>query len=403
MENVLEPLQPAINLRQFLEDYSKKLNDPDEKSSENVPFYFSEVPPVSPEVAEICSLQLLDAPDDNVIDTFELGAEIQRPNVSKPNMNKPVPKTYTAIYKHKAKSRKNPFSRTQYSYRLNAEPSPSGDSPVMWKTLEQFELELTVRFYRPPRAAHRSFKLERPVFAEEFVCLGSNFLSELRDKISCICNGKRFVDISEQPHAPLPVLETDPGYFFINGVFYNDTRNPNNCDYSETVIKWASTAHGLEKEEFQVASMEATRFIDLTISLGAPVQYLHHGNCEHLFVFSQVEVLRPGSKFINPSHYPFLRSFSTFNRRACYMCGLRGYHFIVEKSRRQLHDPSYLCRRCFFSFNYVDGKKVGDFKAYRIYGLADLTDEDAVCQSPNAPDINSSSSDENSGDLDEIS
>ncbi|TDG50235.1 hypothetical protein AWZ03_003451 [Drosophila navojoa] len=399
MENILEPLQPSINLRQFLEDYAKKLNYPNEKSSENVPFYFSDASPVSAEVAESCSLQLIDAPDDNAIYTFELGAEIQRPNLSKPKMNKPVPKTYTAIYEHKAKSRKNPFNRTQYSYRLNAEPSPSDDSSEMWKTLEQFELELTVRFYRPPRAAHRSYKLERPVFSEEFVCLGSNFLSELRDKISCICNGKRFVDISEQPDAPLPVLETDPGYFFINGVFYNDTRNPNNCDYSETVIKWARTAHGMEREEFQVASMEATRFIDLTIRLGAPVQYLHHGNCEHLFVFSQVEVLRPRSKFINPSHYPFLRSFSTFNRRACYMCGLRGYHFIVEQSRRQLHDPSYLCRRCFFSFNYVDGKKVEGFKAYRIYGLGDLTDEDAGCQTPSEQDTDSSSSDENSGDL----
>lgn len=401
MENVLEPPQPSINLRQFLEDYSKKLNNPDEKNAENIPFYFADVSPVSAEVAASCSLQLLAAPDDNLINTFELGAEIQRPNVTKPQMGKHVPKTFTAINEHKAKSRRNPFSRTQYSYRLIADPSPNGDLPMMW-TLEEFELELTVRFYRPPRAAHRGFKLERPVFAEEFVCLGSNLLTELRDKISCICNGKRFIDISEQPEAPLPVLETDPGYFFINGVFYNDTRNPNNCDYSETVLKWASQAQGVENEDFRVASMEATRFIDLTISLGAPVQYLHHGNCEHLFVFSQVEVLRPRSKYIYRSLYPFLRTFNTFNRRACYMCGLRGYHFIVEQSRRQLHDPSYLCRSCFFSFNYVDGKKVGDFKAYRIYTLADLPDEEAECQPPEVLDINSSSSDEGSVDLDEL-
>ncbi|XP_030564222.1 snRNA-activating protein complex subunit 3 [Drosophila novamexicana] len=400
MENVLEPPQPSINLRQFLDEYSQKLANPAEKPLKNDPFYFVPKPPVSPDVAASCSLALLSAPDDNVVNPFEPGAEIQRPNVTKPQMDQYVPKTYTAINEHKAKSRRNPFTRTQYSHRLIAESSGNGDFSMLW-TLEQFELELTVRFYRPPRAAHRGFKLERPVFAEEFICLGSNYLSELRDKISCICNGKRFVDISKEPEAPLPVLETNPGYFFINGTFYNDTRNPNNCDYSQTVLNWARTAQGVQDEEFTVASMETTRFIDLTVSLGAPMQYLHHGNCEHLFVFSQVEVLRPHSKYLDRSLYPFLRAFNTFNRRACYMCGLRGYHFIVEHSRRQLHDPSYLCRTCYYSFNYVNGQKVGQFKAYRIYAHMERPDEESECQPQEILDVNSSS--EDSLDLDELS
>jgi len=362
----VEPPQPSINLRKFLEEYKLKLN-----CSENVPFYFDCNSPVSADVEASCSLELLSSPDDNAISVFEPGAEKQRPNLTQPDMKRHVPQTYEMLAKQKMKSRRNPFTRTQYSHRLIAEPTDNGIENL---TLGGFELQINVRFYRPPRATHRGYKLERPVFAEEFICLGSNYLSELRDKISCICKGKQFVDISEDPEAPLPLLQTDPGYFFINDTFYNDTRNPSNCDYSQAVLEWARTAQGLEREQFDVKSMETTRFIDLTVSLGAPLQYLHHGNCEHLFVFSQVEVLRPYSKYINRSLYPFIRALNTFNRRSCYMCGQRSYHFIVEQSRRQLHDPSYLCRSCFYSFHYVDGQKVDQFKAYRIYDHTDDTD-----------------------------
>ncbi|XP_068143647.1 snRNA-activating protein complex subunit 3 [Drosophila tropicalis] len=352
MENPIEPPQPPINLQEFLQNYRQKLKiDPVVDKPEYI----------SAGVKDTCSLDLIALPDDNPINAFQPGSEIHRANTLQPNPDLPVPKTYTAIQDHKAKSRANAFSRSQFSHRLVAPPLGSFTEVLPPK---DYDLELAVRCYRPPRAHHRGFKLETPVFSEEFICLGSNYLTELRDKISCICNGRRFVDISEDPDGPLPALDTNPGYFFINRTFYNDMRNPENCDYSSTVRKWAATAHGIQHEDFTVERMENTRFIDLTVSLGSPLQYLHHGNCEHLFVISQVEVLRTSC---DRSQYPYLRSFNTYNRRTCYMCGRHGYHFIVEQSRRQLHDPSYLCRTCFFSFNYVDGQKVGEFKAYRIY------------------------------------
>jgi len=281
-----------------------------------------------------------------------------------------VPSTFLALTQHKAKSRKCAFGRTQYTHKLNPPPK---DCPDL--QLDTCELELTVRLYRPPRAYHRGFKVEIPVFAEEYVCLGTNYLTELRDKISCVCRGKRFVDISHDPDAPLPTIDTNPGYFFINDTFYNDKRNPNNPDYSQTVLKWAARANGVNGETLKVENMEGKRFIDLTVSPGSPLHYLHHGNCEHLFVISQIEVLTPRSKRPDRSLYPYPHAFSTFNRRTCYMCGIRSYSFIVEQSRRQLHDPSYLCRSCFLSFFYVDGVKVGQFKAYRIYDHAEDEEE----------------------------
>ncbi|XP_016970244.1 snRNA-activating protein complex subunit 3 [Drosophila rhopaloa] len=355
----------ALNLKDFLADYQQKLNTED-----NVPF-FMQSNPVIVDVGDSCSLNLIESPDDISVPNFQPGADVFRPTVVRPQDDQHVPATYSALIHYKTKSRKCAFGRTQYSHKLNPPPTDCHDLQ-----LDACELELTVRLYRPPRAYHRGFKVEIPVFAEEYVCLGSNYLSELRDKISCVCRGKRFVDISNDPDAPLPTIDTNPGYFFINDTFYNDKRNPNNPDYSDTVLKWAAHANGVRGETLKAEDMEGKRFIDLTVIPGSPLHYLHHGNCEHLFVISQIEVLTPRSKRPDRSLYPYPHAFSTYNRRTCYMCGIRSYSFIVDQSRRQLHDPSYLCRSCFLSFYYVDGQKVGQFKAYRIYDHAEAEDEE---------------------------
>lgn len=351
------PSGPALSLRDFLAEYERKLSG----SGGEMPFYL-QTNPMLVDVGDSCSLDMIDSPEDSSVINFKPGADMYRPIVAQPQEGHHVPSTFSALSQHKARSRKSAFIRTPYNYKIN--PPPPGCNEL---EVNAYELELSVRVYRPPRAAHRGYKVEVPVFAEEYLCLGSNYLTELRDKISCICAGKRFIDISNDPDAPLPTIDTNPGYFFINDTFYNDMRNPNNCDYSATVIEWANTAHGMQDESFKVESMEDTRFIDLTVSPGSPLHYLHHGNCEHLFVISQIEVLTPRSKRPHRSLYPCPRTYSAFNRRSCYMCGINSFHFIIEKSSRQLHDPSYLCRTCFLSFYYVDGQKVGHFKAYRIY------------------------------------
>ncbi|KAH8276511.1 hypothetical protein KR026_006733, partial [Drosophila bipectinata] len=366
MEGEFSVAKTPINLHNFLEDYQKTLSG----TTTETPF-FLESHPVLIDVSESCSLDQIASPEDTAISIFQPGAEFSRPTFQ-PQEGQKLPRTYTALAQQKCRTRKCAFGRTPYTYKLNT--VPMGESDLGQEN--NWELELTIRLYRPPRASHRGYKVESPVFAEEYVCLGSNFLTEFRDKISCICNGKRFVDISSNPDAPLPTITTNSGYFFINNTFYNDMRNPENCDYSATVINWAGVADVVQREPFKVEHMEGKRFIDLTVTPGSPLHYLHHGNCEHLFVVSQVEVLTPSRKRPDTSAYPYPRSINVFNRRTCYMCGLRSYHFIVEQSRRQLHDPSYLCRSCFLSFHYVDGQKVGHFKAYRIYDHSEEKSED---------------------------
>ncbi|XP_050743036.1 snRNA-activating protein complex subunit 3 isoform X2 [Drosophila biarmipes] len=282
MERPNTVTESALNLRGFLAEYQTKLSGaPDDEP------FFLQTNPVLVDVGDSCSLDLIESPDDSSIAVFQPGTDQLRPNFVQPSRDQHVPSTFLALTQHKAKSRKCAFGRTQYTHKLNPPPRDCSDLQ-----LDACELELTVRIYRPPRAYHRGFKVEIPVFAEEYVCLGSNYLTELRDKISCVCRGKRFVDISHEPDAPLPAIDTNPGYFFINDTFYNDKRNPNNPDYSQTVLKWATRANGVNGESLKVENMEGKRFIDLTVSPGSPLHYLHHGNCEHLFVISQIEHLQ---------------------------------------------------------------------------------------------------------------
>lgn len=128
---------------------------------------------------------------------------------------------------------------------------------------------ITVRFYVP--FVHGRDKRSNPRFHQEFQVLSSQYLTELRDKIYCQCNFGPFFDISENPEAPPDckgIDQINPGFFFIHDTFYNDTRNENNPDYSESIMKWAEKFHYMMK--FKTAKMEETKFKDLQLRIGYP-------------------------------------------------------------------------------------------------------------------------------------
>lgn len=379
MEEIIgEEARPLLRLRTLLEDFQSMLkNEHKVQSDENFAnaMKLHKNPKRLKELEENCSHNHLLQEDDNRLATYIPGVtELYRriiTEIPKDAFKLQTFKTLMDIKKKEGVKHQNPFIRTRHSYRLRQLPK-SQTRPDCF-TEPYTDLLIYIRIYRQARATHAGQCLEKPVFAEEFQCLGSNLLTELRDKISCVCNGKRFFEISENPTAePIPKT-TDPAFFFITDTFYNDKRNSDNADYSEVIRKWAKKADGLQKLNLKVAKMEETRFIDLTVSLGFPQLYQHHGNCEHAFVFSQIEVIGEGSATSMPAleHYPLLTSFSSFNNRMCNMCGQRSYVFIVEQSDRQLHDPAYLCNKCFFGFHYVDGKKIGEFKAYKVNDYED--------------------------------
>ncbi|KAL9919451.1 proximal sequence element A Pbp49 isoform 1-T4 [Glossina fuscipes fuscipes] len=379
MEDILgQAMRPPINLKEFLKNYQDILKPPYTLPVTDIKLQKSmkllEDHERFQEAEENCSLEILETSDDARITDFIPGfTELPRKSITELPTDALPLRTVTTLLKLKENTQKNPFQRSTDIYSLIKLPTAIAEKEEY--TPGQ-ELKIYIRVYRPARATHEHRTLEKPVLAEEFECLGSNFLTELRDKIQCVCNHKRFFDISENPEAPLPSKETEPGYFFITDTFYNDKRNPLNADYSTNIREWARSAKGLQNVKFKTALMEETRFIDLTVSLGFPQHYQHHGNCEHVFVFSQLEVIAtPATQMLPRHYYPRLKSYSHFNNRLCNTCGNLHFVYVVEGSNRQVHDPAYMCKKCFLSYHYIDGKKVGQFRAYRLIDCNNESEE----------------------------
>lgn len=227
---------------------------------------------------------------------------------------------------------------------------------------------ITIRFYEPFR--YTPSMKNQPRFHQEYYVLGSNLLTDLRDKLYCHCNQGPFFDISENPHDDLKA-DTDssnPGFFFIHDTFYNDNRNPTNCDYSEAIRTWYKRTDYIR--EFKTSSMERTKFEDLSIRIGYPCVYQHHGACEHVFCITSVDLLDQ-SHSLNKSNYPFMIGSSRKRPALCDLCGQTDVSYLVTNCAIHVKDPMCVCNSCFFELHYERDEitKTCDFSAYRIYSV----------------------------------
>lgn len=228
---------------------------------------------------------------------------------------------------------------------------------------------VTIRVMRPikydPVNTRQTFKMDR-----EIVVLGQQFLHQFRDLIACTCDTSGpFVDISKDPSADFRASDkyadkTNSGFLFIGDTLYNDTRMEGNLDYSKEIKAWAEKQPDVR--ELKSGTMEETRFIDLEgIRLGFPYVYQHFGACEHVFLFSDVRVITPLDNRIL-SDYPYLHLLNNFRNVSCDICALYEANHSVVGSSQHVFDTVRLCAKCLSSYHYVDGKKLGEFSAYRF-------------------------------------
>lgn len=226
---------------------------------------------------------------------------------------------------------------------------------------------ITVRFYETFKYIP-SMK-NHPRFHQEYQVLGSNFLTELRNKFYCHCNYGPFFDISDNP-TELPsqnINQPNPGFFYIHDTFYNDFRNPENSDYSEIITKWLSKLSYVR--EFKKASMAETKFEDLRVRIGYPCVYQHHAACEHLFCITSIDLI-DGSDSLVRSDYPKLSFFTNRRPTLCDICTHTDATYLVTNCALHVKDPLRVCENCFFSFHYIDRQtKTCEFKAYRIISV----------------------------------
>lgn len=234
------------------------------------------------------------------------------------------------------------------------------------------EIYILVRIYEPFVYKRGASVIRKPRLNQEFAVLGSQYLTELRDKIYCQCNFGPFYDISNnyteilssdvenQPTS----LQNDPGFFFITDTFYNDTRYTD-TDYSVEIREWMKTKPDIGP--VQIQTMQETKFEDLNVRLGYPQVYKHFGNCEHVFTLTDIRLLATNDS-LKRSDYPMLRIISSTLSKMCMICGFVEACFVIKNSNVHIHEPAYLCKRCMVSYHYVDGKKTGTFQAYRYFG-----------------------------------
>lgn len=227
---------------------------------------------------------------------------------------------------------------------------------------------ITVRFYEPYK--YTPSMKNHPRFHQEYLVLDSHFLTDLRDKFYCHCNQGPFFDISDDPLSAtdLESNAANPGFFFIHDTFYNDTRNPSNSDYSLTIRNWYKRVDYIR--EFKTASMENTKFEDLSIRVGYPCVYQHHGACEHIFCITSVDLIDP-TQSLHKSDYPFLNASNRKRSTRCDVCALVDAAYLVTNCAIHVKDPMRVCSDCFFGLHYErDGiTKTCSFNAYRLFSV----------------------------------
>ncbi|XP_052742357.1 uncharacterized protein LOC112051274 [Bicyclus anynana] len=229
------------------------------------------------------------------------------------------------------------------------------------------DLVFRVRVYRPFYCSNRDrHNTRHSVFSNDIVLLGRQKLTALRDRLVCPNDLSMRVDVSQNPEDQPETTAKDlfpSGFLFINNVFYVDTRE--GCkDLSAPIRQWARQR---KLGDFPHHDMVQVSLDQLLVKLGHPEVYVHQGNCEHLFTFSEVRLLNATDP-LRQSVYPFHTAISQNQTIYCTTCTELGAKWIVTGCSRVPFDPAFFCESCFKLYLYKDGKKVCNFQAYCYRG-----------------------------------
>ncbi|KAL5838899.1 hypothetical protein ACOSQ3_016068 [Xanthoceras sorbifolium] len=211
---------------------------------------------------------------------------------------------------------------------------------------------------------------------QEFLVLGLQTLTELRDRIYCLTD-----------QVMQKAGEHDPsGYFLIEEVFYNDMRHPSAIDYSEPVLDWLrnSKDEALEKWEciingelqqkqrailgslsashlphFKAIDMHKARFCDLRFRLGAGYLYCHQGDCKHTIVIRDMRLIHP-EDVNNRAAYPIVIFQIKLRVQKCNVCSIYRATKVTVDDKWARENPCYFCDYCYSLLHSSDGYFLSD-------------------------------------------
>ncbi|CBI33274.3 unnamed protein product, partial [Vitis vinifera] len=220
------------------------------------------------------------------------------------------------------------------------------------------------------------------VKAQEFLVLGRQTLTELRDNICCATDQ---VMQKAGKHNP-------SGYILIEDVFCNDLRDPSAIDYSKPIFDWLrnSKDDALEKWEciisgdlqqkqkallgdptishlphFKAVDMHKTRFCDLQFRLGAGYLYCHQGDCRHTIVIRDMRLFHP-EDVGDRAAYPILTFQLKSRVQKCCVCKIYRATKVTVDDKWAPENPCYFCDNCYFLLHYSeDGSLL--YKEFSVY------------------------------------
>uniref|UniRef100_A0A803L1G7 snRNA-activating protein complex subunit n=1 Tax=Chenopodium quinoa TaxID=63459 RepID=A0A803L1G7_CHEQI len=204
---------------------------------------------------------------------------------------------------------------------------------------------------------------------QEFLVLGNQTLTELRDKIRCLTD---MVMQKADTYDP-------SGYFLIEEVFCNDTRNPSAINYSEPIFdwlknskkealaKWNSILSGVGKgrklpldskpisklPNFRSVDMQRTRFCDLGFRLGSGYLYCHQGDCKHVIVIRDMRLIPPDDVQKREA-YPLLVYQLKSVLKKCSVCRIYKATKVTLDDKLAGENPCYFCDNCYYLLHYSE-------------------------------------------------
>ena len=268
---------------------------------------------------------------------------------------------------------KTPLRRWKFfTSTLHFPTKASSDSSQM-ETLRRDEIVLAVEFYHNQRKHDKM---------QEFLVLGSQPLTALRDRLYCLTD-----EIAKKSD-----LDTKSSYFLIEDVFYNDMRDPDAKDYSQPILQWARESRETTERwnrdlgnnpravipaihsetenlpNFTAKCMEDTRFSDFQLRIGAQYLYCHQGDCKHIIVIRDIRLAH--SKDVQDmAAYPVLKWHARVRHRKCTICNIYQARKVTYEDKLAPACPTFFCEQCYYLLHYDKSGCLlyNDFKVFDYY------------------------------------
>jgi hypothetical protein len=196
--------------------------------------------------------------------------------------------------------------------------------------------------------------------SQEFLVLGSQMLTDLKDAINCL--GEKVYGTPSS------------SYFLIEDTFYDDLRFEGSIRYSDVIVEWVRhkkryTHPGLTR--FMQKEMHNQCIGDLSIRLNSFYYYVHHGDCTHVLVFKEIRML--GSHdCLNRKAYPLLIYQPRIKIRKCGVCDIYAAKHVTYGDKLAPENPFFFCDACYHQLHYDnDGNLIyDDFQVFPYYNEA---------------------------------